>query len=849
MKNNNVKKEATLSSKTPHSLSLIFKKILPHIAAIAVMYVLTFAYFSPVFFDEKDLPQGDMVSVQGMTQEVKSYQEKTGEYSEWTNSMFSGMPTATLWGKPYFNIFQKISVLFRGGLPLLHAGMMFTYLLCFYIFMLSIGANAWVSLLGAIVYAFASYNFIIIEAGHVTKGYAMAYIAPLIGGIILTFRKKYLLGALITLLFLGLEISSSHIQITYYAFIMVGAIGIAYFFYYLLKEKVLLPFFKATALLIVAAIFAVLPNLGNLLPTYTYSKDTMRGGSELTITPDFKNQEQNASTPNEGGLEIDYAFMWSYGKMETFTLLVPNLYGGGHVELDSESETMQALRQNGYGSSYLPTYWGEQPFTSGPVYAGAIVSLLFILGLFVVKGPEKWWVIAVFVISLVLAWGKNFEVINNFLFHYLPFYNKFRTPAMALIIAGVAMPILGMLGLKEIFSNNLSKEKSLAYLKNSYYVSIGLCVFLFLAVAMFFSFSGGGDAQYKQQLLNAGFRENNVNSILSILFDYRKSMAYKDIFRSIAFISLGFVLMWAYLKDKLKNINVLIASLTLLILIDGWTISRRYLNDKHFQDKRMVENIHRPTEADQLILSDTDVNYRVLNLASNTFNESNTSYFHKSVGGYSPAKLRRYQDIIDFYFHAQINPNIINMLNTRYIIAQNGQVQKNPDANGAVWFVDTYKIVNNPDEEILAIGDINLKDTAVIEKQYAHWVENKHIERDSNATIINTICNPNHLVYTTSSSTEQLATFSEVFYDKGGWISFIDGKEVPHFRVNYILRAMLVPQGEHTIEFKYVPHMSILGANISNVSSVIILLLFLISGGFGYIRYKKNNFTIKDNNA
>ncbi|NLE63518.1 MAG: hypothetical protein GX612_06750 [Bacteroidales bacterium] len=729
--------------------------------------------------------------------------------------------------------------------------------------MLCIGANAWMALLGAVVYAFASYNIIIIEAGHVTKGYAMAYLAPMIGGIILAFRKRYWLGAIITLLFLGIEISCNHLQITYYGIIIVGIIGLVYFFFYLLKEKTLKPFFKAMGVLIIAAILAIIPNLGNLLPTYVYSKDTMRGGSELSIVPEEKQQDPSATTPNEGGLEKDYAFAWSYGKMETFTLLVPNLYGGGHTELKPESETFQTLRQNGYGSPYLPTYWGEQPFTSGPVYAGAIVCFLFVLGFFLVKGPEKWWIIAVFVVSLILSWGKNFDVINDFLFHHLPFYNKFRTPSMALIIAGVAMPILGMLGLKELFSNKLSKDIILKNLKVSYFITAGLCLFLALCAAMIFDFTGSGDAQFKDQLMKAGFDENRAGSILSILMDYRQSMVYRDVFRSLVFISLAFGLMWFHIKGSLKNINIVITSLTLLVLIDGWAVSKRYLNDDDFQAKNKVKNIHQPSEADRMILQDPDNNYRVLNLTSNTFNESSTSYFHKSIGGYSPAKLRRYQDMIDFHISSEIqsfyteimnnqgniglvNPEkfkVLNMLNTKYFILPGSNQQpiplKNPYAYGNVWIADGYKIVDNPDQEILALYNVNVKDTAVIDKRFMDMVKEKDLSRDSNAKIINTLCHPNHLTYTSNFNKEQLTVFSEVFYKTGGWVSYLDGKEVPHFRVNYILRAMVVPAGEHTIEFKYIPHMSILSGKIAMASSIVVILILITALGIAIYRYRK----------
>ena len=869
MKNNNVKEKTNITKNSHTLFSSYIKKTIPHVCAIVVMYLLTIIYFSPVFFDNKELPQSDMVSVEGMTQEVKSHHEKTGEYAEWTNTMFSGMPTTTLWTQPKFNIFSFLNRTLQGGLPSLHAGTLFAYLLGFYIFMLCIGTNAWMALLGAVVYAFASYNIIIIEAGHVTKGYAMAYLAPMVGGIILAFRKKYWLGAIITLLFLGIEISCNHLQITYYGVIIVGIIGLVYFFYYLLKEKTLKPFFKALGIIIIAALLSLLPNIGNLLPTYVYSKDTMRGGSELSIVPEEKQKNASTTTPNEGGLEKDYAFAWSYGKMETFTLLVPNLYGGGHTELKPDSETFQALRQNGYGSPYLPTYWGEQPFTSGPVYAGAIVCFLFILGLFLVKGPEKWWIVTAFIVSLILSWGKNFDVINNFLFHHLPFYNKFRTPAMALIIAGVAMPILGMLGLKELFSQKLSKDIIFKNLKVSYFIAAGLCLFLALCAAMFFDFTASGDTQFKNQLLSAGFDENRAGSILSILMDYRKSMAYQDVFRSIIFISLAFGLLWLYTKGSLKNINIIIASLTLLVLIDGWTVAKRYLNNDDFQAKNKVENFHQANEADRIILQDSDINYRVLNLASNTFNESATSYFHKSIGGYSPAKLRRYQDMIDFHISNEIqayyseimnaqgnmemvNPEkfkVLNMLNTKYFILPGANNQliplQNPYAFRSVWVSNGYKFVENPDQEILALYDVNIKDTAIIDKRFVDMVKDKELSRDSNTSVINTLCNPNRLTYTSKANKSQLLVFSEVFYNKGGWVSYLDGKETPHFRVNYILRAMVVPAGEHTIEFKYIPHMSILSGRIAMASSIVIIVLLLAALVYTFYNHK-NHLMLKN---
>lgn len=838
-----------MKNKSNLDLSFLSKKAVKHILAIAFMYILVILYFSAFFFDNKNLPQGDQISTIGATEEVRNYKKETGQYSEWTNSMFGGMPTTALYSQPSFNIYHKFLKLSQGGLQYEHAGIVFAYLIGFYIFMMCFRAKPLTCLLGAVAFTFASYNLIIIEAGHIIKGYAMAFVAPMIGGIILTFRKNYLIGAIVTMVFLGIEIACCHIQITYYAFLTVVTIVLCFFFYYWRVEKDLKSFGKAISYLAVAAVLAILPNTANLVPNYVYSKDTMRGGSELTISPNSK--EEILENTNKKGLDKDYAFAWSYGKMESFTLLIPNIYGGGSTILDTkdDAKTIKKLRQNGYGSTYLPTYWGEQPFTSGPVYVGAVVCFLFVLGLFLIKGPEKWWVVAACVISLVLSWGKNFDFVNGFLFEYLPFYDKFRTPSMSLVIAGTAMPILGMMAVIKVFKKEEKEDNELCNaLKKSLYVTAGLCIAIMAAAFLFFDFSGSGDVGFRNQLLNAGFGEQGANNIMNILVDFRESMFYKDAFRSLAFIVLSFGLLWSFVKGYLKNITVVTIILISFTLFDCWTIAKRYLNNSDFIANNKVENYHKPTKADLQILKDKDINYRVLNLTQNTFNESGTSYFHKSIGGYSPVKLRRYQDIIEFYMSGQFNMNIINMLNTKYFILPNRQtgeptVQQNPDAFGNAWFVNSVEFVDNPDEEILAIADKNLKDTAVVDKRYTSMIDGVDFKRDSASSIINTVCNPNHLVYKTSTKKDQLAVFSEVFYDKGGWIAYIDGKEAPHFRSNYILRTMIVPAGEHEIEFKYVPHVRILSCNIAKVSSIAVILLTLGLVALFFYKRKKSNET------
>lgn len=848
-------------------------KVLSHFAAVLFLYVLTLIYFSPAIFDNKDLPQGDTQSANGMLQEARSYEKETGELTEWTNSMFSGMPltpsAAGYKGKIPL-VFAKLRSLLTFGLPTLHAAIFFSFLLGFYIFMICIGASIWLALLGSIAYGLASFNLISIDAGHVTKAYAMAYLAPLIGSVWLVLRKKYLEGGILTTIFLGILLVCNHLQITYYALIIVLCMGVAFLVYYIIesihgREKII-HFFVSTGVLMIAAIIAVGTYMYHIIPLYEYSKDTMRGGSELTITPNHENQNTEVS-PNESGLNIDYAYAWSYGKVESFTLLVPNCYGSGHTILDKSDPTFRQLRNVGYGSPYLPTYWGDQPFTAGPVYVGAIVCFLFILGLFVVKGPEKWWIIAVVIISFILAWGRHLMPVNEWLFHHLPMYNKFRTPSMALTIAGVAMPILGMLALKEIFSGNVDKKQAWKYTWISASISAGLCLLVMLLGKTVFTFTGVGDASFQQQLMSAGFDQGRTDSIMSILISYRESMLMKDAFRSLVFIGLAFGVLALYCKNAIKKEWIIAVSLIVLVLADMWPVAQRYLNDDHFVSKKKVDNAITATETDNAILQDPDINYRVLNLASNTFNESQTSYFHKSIGGYSPAKLRRYQDLIDFYIADQMQAiykevlrtqgnlqatdpssfQVLNMLNTKYLILPIGEGKtiplQNPHCYGNAWFVNEAKIVANPDEEILALAETDLKNTAIIDQRYAQYVEGKDFTRDTTATIVNTLCKPNKLKYTVNTSKEQLVVFSEVFYDKGGWVAHLDGKEVPHFRSDYILRTMVVPAGQHEIEFNYIPFARILGCKISDISTIVCILIILAGCGWGIWKRRKESST------
>ena len=801
-------------------MNINIKKLLPHIIAIVLFLGLSLIYFFPVVSENKELFQADLGNMTGWGKDLKDHHEETGEYAFWSNSMFGGMPANYTFMAPIFNIFSYFGDAFLFKLSIFHIGIVFIYLLGFYIFLISLGCKPLLSIVGAIAYAFTTYNLIIIEVGHVNKGLVMATMAPIIGGIILCYRKKYLWGIITTLIFTGINVVWGHQQISYYLLLMIIILAVVYLVY-AIKEKTLKDYFISSGILVVVAALALAPSLGTLLTTADYSKDTMRGGSVL----------QKEGSKESSGLDIGYAYMWSYGKAETMTLLIPNFYGASSgYNVGENSEFYNVLRPTGQAKLYsrhAPMYWGDQPGTSGPAYAGAIVCFLFLLGLIIVKGPEKWWLMGATILSIILAWGRNFEVVNEFLFYHLPLYNKFRTPSMALTIAEVTMAALAVLALKEIFDN---KENRKVYLKPVYIsagITGGLCLFFALFGSGLMTFSGMSDAAYSPEILSA------------IVSD-RKSMLSSDSWRSFIFIALAAGALWYYINKKFKT-TYLIAIIGVLIFTDLWSVGKRFLNYDSFVEKKKTEQVQ-PTEADKLILQDNDPNYRVLNLASSTFNESATAYFHKSIGGYSPAKLSRYQDIIEHYFAGGINPNILNILNTKYIIvpSQQGQpqVQQNPGALGNAWFVNELKWVDSPNEEIAALKDFDPTQTAYIDKEWQSslkgWEALQH-EKDSTAYIrLTDYANPGNLFYESSSTMPHLAVFSEVYYKT--WRAYINGEEVPLIRVNYILRGLEVPAGNHKIEFKCIDDIYLKGAMMSKVSSIIVGIIILCLLGFALWR-------------
>ncbi len=783
----------------------ILKNTLFHIGAVIIFFIISILFFEKLVTSNKVLYQGDTRNWMGMAKEQKDFLKETGIYTHWNSAMFSGMPTYQITYKSQKTIFQAKSLFNLSWLGWSNdIGIIFLYLIGFYVAMVALGVNPWLSLIGAIAFGFGSYNIIIIEAGHITKAWAIAMMAPILSGILLTFKKKYVWGGILFTFALGFQILFNHLQITYYTLITTIVLGIVYLIY-AIKEKTFKQFGIAICVLIIGAVFAVGGNARNLIVNYEYTKYTMRGGNELTVTPESLNGDESQSgNKNKQGLNKDYAFAWSYGIGETYTLLVPGSMGGGSNEaVDKETQTYKNFRIKN-----APLYWGDQPFTSGPVYFGAIIVFLFILGLFVVKGPERWWLTGATLIAIILSWGKNFMGVNGFLFDYLPLYNKFRVPSMSLVIANVTMVMMAVLALKNIFDkeNPTDKKKLTLSLYASTVITCGL-ILIVLLLSNTFSFLGAADAEMAVQY------GDNWAQIRDIFVQDRQDLFTGDSWRSIIFILLTAVALFVAINfngQKSKYINAgVIVVIGILIFADLWSVDRRYINDHNYISKKELQLT--PTEDDKTIdlyaekFGDKD--FRVMNLATNTFNDSRSAAFHHQIGGYHGAKLRRYQDLIDFYMSQRLNMRILNMLNARYFITrgQDGRnvVQRNPEACGNAWFVNGCEIVDDANGEIIALNDFSPNDTAIINKEYAKFVEGKNLLRDSVSTIKmehQTPYNPDYLVYNTNANKEQLAVFSEIYYEPD-WRAYIDGKPAEYFRVNYVLRGMIIPAGKHKIEF------------------------------------------------
>ncbi|MFP4556663.1 MAG: hypothetical protein ACLFNU_07315 [Bacteroidales bacterium] len=810
----------------------VFKNSIPHFAAIIIFILASYIYFFPVL-QGQGVKQHDIEQFKGSAQEIIEHREAHGEEPLWTNSMFGGMPAYLISTNFGGNLLTFVdNVLQFGKRP---ASYMFFTLVGFYILLLVLKVNPWLSIVGAFAYALSAYFFIVIAAGHNAKMHAITYVAPMLAGMFLAFRGKYLGGFVLFALFLGLNLNAGHVQITYYAGFVMLAIGIA-FLIDTIRDKSYAQFSKAVGVLLLAAILAVGANFSRLYFTWESGKHSIRGASELTDRKDDRTS----------GLDKEYATAWSYGVAETFNLLIPNLMGGSSsADFGIDSQAYKFLIENRVPPAQardivkqLPAYWGPQPMTSGPVYLGAVVVFLFVLGLFLLRGTTKWALFGVTLLAIMLAWGSNFMPLTDFFLNYFPAYNKFRTVSMILYIAEITVPLIGILALKEIFQGNVNKEKFMHGFKWAVGITGGICLFFALFGSSFFHF----EAEVDQRYIQSGYPAEMFDALR---LD-RQSMLRADAFRSLVFILLGAAALLGYQLKKLK-LQHAIAIIGVLIIADMWTVNRRYLNNDNFVPNSKVERPFVASHADKQILADTTTYYRVYNTTVSTFNDASTSYFHKSIGGYHGAKLRRYQEIIDNHIQpGRENWDVLNMLNTRYTIRRTEQGQAaryNPRALGNAWFVDSVKMVNNADEEIAALRNFDPAKVAIVDKRFEEIVKNYKPSPAPTDTIYLTDYRANRLVYKYKLKEDRLAVFSDIYYPVG-WHSKINNEEQEHFRVNYILRSMILPAGNNKVVFEYKPKMYKAGYGVDLVSSLLIILSTLF--WIGYEAYKYN---FKENNS
>jgi hypothetical protein len=814
---------------------------LQYLYPVVIFFFLSVAYFIPDVLEGKKISQHDIVQFKGMSKEIADHREKYGEEPLWTNSMFGGMPAYLISTRYKSNILRQVHRIFN-LFDFRPVSFVFLYLIGAYIALLLFGVSPWLSFAGAIAYAFSSYFFIIIQAGHVSKVLALGYMPPIIAGTYAAFRGKQLLGSLIVGIFLGLQILVNHLQITYYTLLIILILGI-FELAGAIRRKSYENLLKPLPWLILFVLLAVGANFSSLYTTYEYGKYSIRGKSELSV-----NAENKTS-----GLDKDYATQWSYGTGETFTLLIPGFMGGSSSgTLKTNSHTYDYIKST-YGASEakkfigsVPLYWGKQPVTSGPVYVGAVIVFLFVLGIFIVKGPIKWWLLVVTVVSVFLAWGHNFQILTDVMLDYFPGYNKFRTVSMTLIMAEFAMPFLGILALKEIITGEIPRKEFLKALKYSFF-GLGGLILVLMMISGSFDMTSPMDEQMRSQ---------GLDSIVDAIQKDRLSLLRTDAFRSLIFLCLTAALVYFAFLKKVK-FNTLILLFSLLLLADMWPVNKRYLGSKDFVSSKEDKNPFTPSTADLVILRDKDIDFRVLNLTVSVLQDASTSWFHKSLGGYHGAKMRRYQELFDHSIQPEIgsliatfqkNPvpealdstlatlGTLNMLNTRYIIySTEAPPLVNKHELGNAWFVSDIKIVANADEEIASVITGNPAHVAVIDSRFSKEVEGLKPVVDSAAMITLTEYRANYLKYSSYALTEQLAVFSEVYYDKG-WQAYIDDQPAPHFRANYLLRAMRVPAGKHVIEFRFHPRSYYLGEKVSLACSLLLVLMVI---GTGYFEYKK----------
>ncbi|NUM31903.1 MAG: hypothetical protein HUU47_06215 [Bacteroidetes bacterium] len=806
-----------------------YSKNLMLLVPVLIFGVIAALYLAPSF-SGKIIKQGDIQQYSGASKEILDYKAKEGKNPLWTNSMFGGMPSYQISFDPpnnYAKYLRNITP-FKHPVNTLFFAMVFSYIL-----LLAFNVNYWLAAIGAFAYAFSSYNLIILEAGHNTKLYAIAYAPLVLAGFKLCLNKKYLIGAAVSSIGIALQLQANHYQITYYVLIILLCWGISEFII-AIKTKAIKQLVVSVLIFAISSIIGVGTNAVSLLLTKDYSEETIRGKSELTISSDNKKKEVQSS-----GLDIDYAFDWSQGWEDLPTILIPNFAGGGSgTELGNNDQTKKYLQQMAQSQDQQQAqqaqyflnqktnpwaYWGSLPFTSGPVYFGALILFLFTAGMFYFprNDIQKWWWLAALVLSLFLSMGKNLMWFNSIFFHYFPMYNKFRSVNMSLVIGQIVVAIFAAISLNKILAENVDKAKAKSALKKALYITGGFCLLMIL-------YSGAAELG------------DPTKAPAETMAD-RASYLRKDALRSLFFIVAGFAAFWYYFKEKLTSVHIKIA-VGIIILLDLWLVDRRYLNDKSWEKEKSYQSANfTPNEADLEILKDKSY-YRVFDATASAFNSARASYFHHSVGGYHAAKLRRFQEVVEWHI-TKNDMDIMNMLNVKYYIMQDQTTgkyfaQKNDSACGNAWFVKEYKIMKNSDEEIKTLGTIAPSKTAIVDKRYENMLKNENFRFDSSATIKFEKYDPDKLQYSYTSASPQIVVFSEIYYnEKKGWNAYIDGKKVPHFRCDYILRGMVVPEGSHKIEFRFEPQNFNASKNIALASNAAMYLLLF--AGIGSLFFKK----------
>ena len=799
-----------------------------HFFVTVFFIIVALAYFHPVL-QGKVIEQSDIVQFTGMAKEQIDFRKKTGEEPYWTNSAFGGMPTYQLGAYYPHDYVKKLDRIVR-FLPR-PADYLFIYLLGFYILLCCLKVDYRLAVLGALAFGFSTYMIIILGVGHNAKAHAIGYMPMLLGGIILVFRKKYLWGFLLTAIAMALEVGANHYQMTYYFMLLVLILGGVYLVD-AIREKKLKHFGISVGILIFAVLIGIAANATSLMATKEYADWSTRGQSDLTINANGEPKEKGS------GLDREYITQYSYGIVESLNLFVPRLFGGsGGEDLGTDSKTYDFLTENGISrtkaldfTSALPLYWGDQPIVAAPAYIGAIVFFLFVLGLFLVKGKVKWWLLGGTVMALLLSWGKNFGLLTDVMIDYFPMYNKFRAVSSIQVILELCVPVLAILALSQLFDKKVDTTKKLKDLKLTLFITMGIGVVLFLIKGMF-DFVGQSDETYRQYY---------GDDIVSLIVSDRKSVYNADIFRSLIYVALAALAIWFYLKDKLKQ-NLGIIILGVLLLFDLVGVAKRYVNEDDFVAQRRMLEPFQETEMDKQIAKDTSI-FRVYD-PSEIGGGGRTAYFHQSIWGYHAAKPAGIQNLFDFHI-SKNNVKVLSMLNVKYIVQQDEEGRNypaiNPDANGNAWFINELVPVYNANDEIMALKTLDVKHKAVFDISKFADIKELNYTTDSTTAIKLVEYKPNHLTYSSDNSNPGIAVFSEMYYPHG-WNAYIDGKLKQHFEVNYVLRALEIPEGNHKIEFKFEPTLIQVGGRITMASSIVLVLVILFGIGHAYRKSRKKS--------